>query len=100
MPFLTDRSAGLALEQFATVGFTGASLQQIADIAGYSKSSVLCHIASKEALLEAVLTPAIDRLEEILDRFVASSAAVLGTGAVLSPFLPVSPSHDRGRLVT
>ncbi|QYF75432.1 TetR/AcrR family transcriptional regulator [Cryobacterium sp. PAMC25264] len=61
-----------ALEQFASVGFAGASLQHIADVAGYSKSSVLYHFASKEALLEAVLTPAIDRLEEILDRFLAT----------------------------
>jgi TetR/AcrR family transcriptional regulator len=61
-----------ALEQFASVGFAGASLQHIADVAGYSKSSVLYHFASKEALLEAVLTPAIDRLEEILERFLAT----------------------------
>ena len=61
-----------ALEQFASVGFAGASLQHIADVAGYSKSSVLYHFASKEALLEAVLTPAIDRLEDILERFLAT----------------------------
>lgn len=56
----------MALEQFATVGFAGTSLQQIADAAGYSKSSVLYHFASKEALLESVLSPAIERLKEIL----------------------------------
>jgi TetR/AcrR family transcriptional regulator len=56
----------VALEQFATIGFAGTSLQQIADAAGYSKSSVLYHFASKEALLESVLTPAIDRLKLIL----------------------------------
>jgi TetR/AcrR family transcriptional regulator len=56
----------VALEQFATAGFAGTSLQQIADAAGYSKSSVLYHFASKEALLESVLTPAIDRLKELL----------------------------------
>ncbi|KQV08501.1 hypothetical protein ASC63_10400 [Leifsonia sp. Root112D2] len=56
----------VALEQFASVGFAGTSLQQIADIAGYSKSSVLYHFASKEALLEAAIGPAIDRLEELL----------------------------------
>jgi AcrR family transcriptional regulator len=60
-----------ALEQFASVGFTGTSLQQIADASGHSKSSVLYHFTSKEALLEVVLTPAIDRLEEVLNRFVA-----------------------------
>lgn len=63
----------VALEQFSTVGFAGTSLQQIADAAGYSKSSVLYHFASKEALLDEVLTPAIDRLEEIVE-YLASDA--------------------------
>ncbi|MEO6828093.1 MAG: TetR/AcrR family transcriptional regulator [Microbacteriaceae bacterium] len=56
----------IAIEQFASAGFAGTSLQQIADLAGYSKSSVLYHFASKEALLEAALGPALDRLEQIL----------------------------------
>jgi AcrR family transcriptional regulator len=56
----------VATEQFAASGFAGTSLQQIADAAGYSKSSVLYHFASKEALLEAALGPAIDRLEVVL----------------------------------
>lgn len=56
----------VALEQFATVGFVGTSLQQVADAAGYSKSSVLYHFASKEALLEAAIGPAIDRLERLV----------------------------------
>lgn len=68
----SDELRTIALEQFASVGFAGASLAHIADVAGYSKSSVLYHFASKEALLEAVLTPAIDRLEEILERFLAT----------------------------
>jgi TetR/AcrR family transcriptional regulator len=68
----SDELRLIALEQFASVGFAGASLAHIADVAGYSKSSVLYHFASKEALLEAVLTPAIDRLEEILERFLAT----------------------------
>ena len=62
----------IALAQFASVGFAATSLQQIADAAGYSKSTVLYHFASKETLLGEVLTPAIDRLEEILDRFVSA----------------------------
>jgi AcrR family transcriptional regulator len=56
----------VALEQFATAGFAGTSLQQIADAAGCSKSSVLYHFTSKEALLEAAIGPAVDRLETVL----------------------------------
>jgi len=62
-----------ALQQFAAVGFAGTSLQQIAASAGYSKSSVLYHFASKEALLGEVLTPAIARLEAILGGFTSTS---------------------------
>lgn len=56
----------IALEEFATAGYAGTSLHRIADLAGLSKSSVLYHYASKEALLEAAVVPAIDRMSEIL----------------------------------
>ena len=76
-----------ALEQFASVGFAGTSLQQIADAAGYSKSSVLYHFASKEALLEEVLTPAIDRLEAILERFLATAETVESRRRFVNDFI-------------
>lgn len=60
-----------ALEQFASVGFAGTSLQHIADHAGYSKSSVLYHYASKEALLEAAIEPAVAEFEDVLDDYLA-----------------------------
>ena len=58
----------VALRHFAAHGFEGASLQRIAAEAGVSKSSVLYHFESKEALLEAALRPAIDDLDLLLDR--------------------------------
>lgn len=66
-----DELKQVALEQFATVGFAGTSLQHIADHAGYSKSSVLYHYASKEALLEAAIEPAISEFETVLDEFLS-----------------------------
>ncbi|AWB88693.1 TetR/AcrR family transcriptional regulator [Salinibacterium hongtaonis] len=57
----------VALAEFATAGYTGTSLARIAEKAGLAKSSVLYHYASKEVLLEAAVTPAIDRLDAILD---------------------------------
>ncbi len=66
----------VALTQFASVGFAATSLQNIADIAGFSKSSVLYHFASKEMLLEQVLTPAFDQLEVVLDRFVTEPETI------------------------
>jgi len=60
-----------ALRQFATVGFDGASLQRIAADAGLSKSSVLYHFGSKEALLDAALRPAVDDLAVLVEQLVA-----------------------------
>ncbi|AWB96894.1 TetR family transcriptional regulator [Agromyces badenianii] len=79
----SDELRQAALEQFATVGFAASSLQQIADHAGYSKSSVLYHYASKEALLEAAIGPAIDLLETLLGDFVAGGR----TGAARATFI-------------
>ncbi len=56
----------IALAEFATAGYAGTSLQRIAELAGLSKSSVLYHYGSKEALLEAAIGPAIDRMAAIL----------------------------------
>lgn len=56
----------IALAEFASAGYTGTSIQRIAELAGLSKSSVLYHFTSKEALLEATVGPAIDRLEALM----------------------------------
>ncbi len=57
----------IALAEFATSGYVGTSIHRIAELAGLSKSSVLYHFASKEALLEAAIGPAIERMGAILD---------------------------------
>jgi len=56
----------IALSEFARAGYSATSLQHIAELAGLSKSSVLYHFASKEALLAAAIGPAIDDMESIL----------------------------------
>jgi AcrR family transcriptional regulator len=66
-----DELKHAALEQFASVGFAASSLQHIADHAGYSKSSVLYHFASKEALLEAAIAPAVGEFEEVLEEYLS-----------------------------
>jgi AcrR family transcriptional regulator len=64
-----------ALRQFAAVGFDGASLQRIASDAGLSKSSVLYHFASKDALLDAALRPAVQDLAVLVEQMVAVADA-------------------------
>jgi AcrR family transcriptional regulator len=74
----TDVAAELrsiALAMFAEHGYTGTSLQQIADAAGYSKSSVLYHFRSKEALFEEALAPSVAELEEFLDSIVEKATS-------------------------
>ncbi len=56
----------IALAEFASAGYSATSLQRIAELASVSKSSVLYHFASKEQLLEAAISPAIDQLETVL----------------------------------
>lgn len=45
-----------ALEAFSTAGFSGATLDQIAENAGLSKPNLLYYFASKEAIYAALLT--------------------------------------------
>lgn len=80
-----------ALVQFSAVGFGGASLQRIADDAGLSKSSVLYHFGSKEALLDAALRPAVDDLRTLLGAF--DPAADTDREAFLAPFVDYLYEH-------
>lgn len=58
-----------ALEVFSTYGFRGATLDQIAEVAGLSKPNLLYYFASKEAmhqaLLSRLLTTWLDPLREM-----------------------------------
>lgn len=89
----SDELRQIALEHFATLGFTGASLQQIADEAGYSKSSVLYHYANKEALLEAAIGPAIDRLGALLRRFTERGSSLEARRAFVEEFIDFLLDH-------
>jgi TetR/AcrR family transcriptional regulator len=49
-----------ALEVFSACGFRGATLDQIADVAGLSKPNMLYYFSSKEAIHGAVLSGLLD----------------------------------------
>jgi AcrR family transcriptional regulator len=70
----------IALAEFANAGYSATPLARIAELAGLSKSSVLYHYASKEALLEAAIGPAIDELSAILDSVSHEVPAPSGDG--------------------
>jgi TetR/AcrR family transcriptional regulator len=63
-----DDLRAVALAEFSSTGYLGTSIARIAERAGVSKASVLYHYASKEALLDAVIAPAIDAMEQVLVR--------------------------------
>ena len=63
----------IALSEFARAGYAATSLQRIAEIAGLSKSSVLYHFSSKEALLDAAIMPALEGFESLVESLEASS---------------------------
>lgn len=56
----------VALQLFAREGYGSTSIQQIADAAGTGKSNVLYHFSSKEVLLEAILTPVVSEIEQVM----------------------------------
>lgn len=49
-----------ALEVFSAYGFRGATLDQIAEVAGLSKPNLLYYFPSKEAMHQALLTRLLD----------------------------------------
>lgn len=102
---LTDRSGSLdrvsrsddlrliALDEFATAGYAATSLQRIADLADSSKASVLYHYDSKERLLEAVLAPALDDLDALIDTTAARGLELEHRPAFLEAFVDYLLQH-------
>lgn len=82
-----------ALEEFASAGYLGTSLQSIADRAGVSKASVLYHYTSKETLLDAVLSPAIDGIGALLPFTAQLSGSDQERGAFLASFVDLLLQH-------
>lgn len=83
----------IALTEFARGGYAATSLQHIAELAGLSKSSVLYHYASKEALLEAAIGPALDRVIAIMTSYSAVGLSDTNRVAFLESFVDVLLDH-------
>jgi AcrR family transcriptional regulator len=65
-PDTRTRILDAALDVFSEHGFDGSSLQQIADRLGLTKAALYYHFRSKDELLEALVSPAITGLNEVL----------------------------------
>jgi AcrR family transcriptional regulator len=66
-PETRTRILQTALELFSERGFDGTTLQQIADRLGFTKAALYYHFRSKDDLLQALLTPAMTGMKELLD---------------------------------
>ncbi|RFA12538.1 hypothetical protein B7R22_15595 [Subtercola boreus] len=86
-PDPSEELKAVALRLFVETSYAGASLQQIADAAGYSKSSVLYHFASKEALLEEALTPAVVKLDGLFQGSIGRIADADLRGTFVEDFI-------------
>jgi len=82
-----DDLRDIALAEFASAGYMGTSLQRIAELAGLSKSSVLYHYASKEALLDAALTPAVDAVGAVLARTASAVESADSRASFIADFV-------------
>ena len=90
-----------AEEVFARQGFDGASLQQVGDAAGVSRSTPGYFFGSKTALYEAVLARVVDRAQTAMlnaHQEVGSSTAPDEAVAVYVTALLDFLAHDQGYL--
>jgi len=88
-----DDLRAIALSEFASSGYAGTSLHRVADLAGVSKSSVLYHFASKEALLEAAIGPAVERMGAILDAMASQALSAEMRDTFISDFVDFLLAH-------
>ena len=64
-----------AAEVFARSGFHGASIEDVADLAGYTKGAVYSNFSSKDELFLAVLQARMQAQVELLERLSAQAEA-------------------------
>jgi len=83
----------IALTEFARAGYGATSLQRIAELAGLSKSSVLYHYASKEALLEAAIAPALERFDSMVSKLEVSDASARDRKVFIEDFVDLLLEH-------
>src|SRR5947209_8784906 len=76
-----------AAEVFARRGFHGASVEEVADVAGYTKGAVYSNFTSKDELFLAVLEGRMQAQVDLLDGLSARAAAAPGDVSAALPDL-------------
>lgn len=89
----TEQLLNAALEIFASYGFRGSSLDQIAEKADISKTNLLYYFSSKKALYDAVLSRIIDIWLAPLRAFDKSSDPIVAIDGYIRAKLEYSRDH-------
>ncbi|MFN7224730.1 MAG: TetR family transcriptional regulator C-terminal domain-containing protein [Paracoccaceae bacterium] len=84
-----------ALDVFSANGFRGATLDQIADVAGLSKPNLLYYFPSKEAIHQTLLTRLLDTWLDPLREMDASGEPVAEIMAYMRRKLELSRDYPR-----
>ena len=79
---------------FASKGFLGTSLQDIAGSVGYSKAALLYHFDSKMAILAELIRPGLDALAALCEHL-ASMDGVAAQRAAVDGFVDVAVRYRR-----
>jgi AcrR family transcriptional regulator len=69
-----ERILEVAMELFIQQGYEATSLRQISDRLGVTKAALYYHFQSKDELLLALLQPAQEMIDELLDRLAAADS--------------------------
>jgi AcrR family transcriptional regulator len=85
------RILAVALELFATQGYAGTSIRDIAEPMGMTKAALYYHFASKEEILDGVTAPIRDDMNE-LTRWAGSTPAP-GAKELLTAMVDVLSRH-------
>jgi AcrR family transcriptional regulator len=94
-PDTRTRILDSALSLFTEQGFASTSLQQIADRLGLTKAALYYHFRSKDDLLEALVTPAISDLENLLDKYADSGKTPAERRHFMEDYLDYLLAHRR-----
>ncbi|MCU0902005.1 MAG: TetR family transcriptional regulator C-terminal domain-containing protein [Cypionkella sp.] len=84
-----------ALDVFSAQGFRGATLDQIAEVAGLSKPNLLYYFPSKEAIHQALLTRLLDTWLDPLREMDANGDPVTEVMAYMRRKLELSRDYPR-----
>ncbi|WP_170323969.1 TetR/AcrR family transcriptional regulator [Cryptosporangium phraense] len=88
-----QRVIDAALAQFAQYGVEGTSLQMIADAMGVTKAAVYYHFKTKDEIVLAVVSPAIEQLVLTLGEAETRRGRATRARAFLSAFVDLVIGH-------